>query len=63
MILDVNARTNLEIHETIMGSKKRGSLIWILDKSSTAMGGRLLTKWLEKPLIAIREIYRRKINR
>jgi len=59
MILDVNVRTNLEIHETIMGNKRRGSLIWVLDKTSTAMGGRLLKKWLEQPLIDIREIYRR----
>ena len=59
MILDVNARTNLEIHETIMGNKRKGSLIWVLDKTSTAMGGRLLKKWLEQPLIDIREIYRR----
>ena len=59
MILDINARANLEIHETIIGSKKRGSLIWVLDKTSTAMGGRLLKKWLEQPLMDIRKIYRR----
>lgn len=59
LILDINTRTNLEIHETIMSREKKGSLIWILDKTSTAMGGRLLKKWLEQPLIDIREIYKR----
>ncbi|NMA87226.1 MAG: DNA mismatch repair protein MutS [Tissierellia bacterium] len=59
MILDINTRSNLEIHETIMGREKKGSLIWVLDKTSTAMGGRLLKKWLEQPLINIGEIEKR----
>ena len=59
MILDINTRSNLEIHETIIGREKKGSLIWVLDKTSTAMGGRLLKKWLEQPLIDIDEIVKR----
>lgn len=51
MELDINTRINLEINETIMGKGKKGSLIWLLDKTSTAMGGRLLKSWLEQPLI------------
>ena len=59
MILDISTRTNLEIHETIMSREKKGTLLWILDKTSTAMGGRLLKKWLEQPLINIKEIEKR----
>lgn len=59
MILDINTRTNLEIHETIIDRQKKGALIWILDKTSTAMGGRLLKSWIEQPLINIEEIKRR----
>ncbi len=61
MILDINTRTNLEIHETIMSREKKGSLIGVLDKTSTAMGGRLLKKWLEQPLINIKEIKKGRI--
>ena len=56
MILDINTRTNLEIHETIIRRDKKGALIGILDKTSTSMGGRLLKKWLEQPLLNIHEI-------
>ncbi|MBU5437624.1 DNA mismatch repair protein MutS [Tissierella sp. MSJ-40] len=59
MILDISTRTNLEIHETIMSRDKKGALIWLLDKTSTAMGGRLLKKWLEQPLINSVEIKKR----
>jgi DNA mismatch repair protein MutS len=59
MILDINTRTNLEIHETIMNREKKGTLIWVLDKTSTAMGGRLLKKWLEQPLLDIKKIKKR----
>lgn len=51
MELDINTRINLELNETIMGKGRKGSLIWLLDKTSTAMGGRLLKSWLEQPLI------------
>ena len=59
MILDINTRENLEIHHTIMGREKKGALIWVLDKTSTAMGGRLLKNWLEQPLLDIKEIEKR----
>ncbi|WP_341537370.1 DNA mismatch repair protein MutS [Schnuerera ultunensis] len=59
MVLDINTRINLEIHETIMTREKKGALIWLLDKTSTAMGGRLLKSWLEQPLINIKEIEKR----
>lgn len=56
MVLDINTRINLEIHETIMNRDKKGALIWLLDKTSTAMGGRMLRNWLEQPLLDIKEI-------
>lgn len=61
MIMDINTRTNLEIHETIMSKNKKGALIGILDNTTTAMGGRLLKKWLEQPLINIPRIKQRQI--
>jgi DNA mismatch repair protein MutS len=59
MILDINTRANLEIHETIIKRDRKGALIGLLDKTSTSMGGRLLKKWLEQPLINIIEIEKR----
>ena len=59
MILDINTRINLEIHETIKGRNKKGALLWILDKTSTAMGGRLLKNWLEQPLLNKKSIEKR----
>jgi DNA mismatch repair protein MutS len=52
MELDLNARRNLELTETLRSKEKRGSLLWVLDKTKTAMGGRLLRSWLEKPLLS-----------
>ncbi len=51
MVMDINTRNNLEINETIRGKTKKGALIDIIDKTETAIGGRLLKKWLEQPLI------------
>ena len=51
MELDLTARRNLELTQTLRGKEKRGSLLWVLDKTKTAMGGRLLRSWLEKPLL------------
>jgi DNA mismatch repair protein MutS len=51
MVMDINTRANLEINETIRSKEKKGALISILDKTHTAMGGRLLKKWLEQPLL------------
>ncbi|NLK42888.1 MAG: DNA mismatch repair protein MutS [Tissierellia bacterium] len=59
MVLDINTRANLEIHETIIKRDRKGALIGILDKTSTSMGGRLLKKWLDQPLIDTREIEKR----
>ncbi len=57
--LDLTARRNLELTETMRSKEKRGSLLWVLDKTKTAMGGRLLRSWLEKPLLDPAEIGRR----
>jgi len=59
MILDYSCRKNLEITESLYDGKKMGSLLWVLDKTSTAMGGRLIRKWLERPLIDILRIKER----
>ena len=51
MTLDLTARRNLELTETLRSKDKRGSLLWVLDKTRTAMGGRLLRSWMERPLL------------
>jgi DNA mismatch repair protein MutS len=51
MELDLTARRNLELTETMRNQEKRGSLLWVLDKTRNAMGGRMLRSWLEKPLL------------
>lgn len=51
MDIDAATRRNLEITETMRDKAKRGSLLWILDKTKTSMGARLLKQWLEKPLV------------
>lgn len=51
MLLDSSTRRNLELTETLREKQKRGSLLWVLDKTKTAMGGRLLRSMLEQPLI------------
>ncbi|MBR0382293.1 MAG: DNA mismatch repair protein MutS [Eubacterium sp.] len=59
MILDSAARRNLELCETLREKKKKGSLLWVLDKTRTAMGARLLRNWLEQPLIRKADIIKR----
>ncbi len=56
MYLDANARRNLEIVETMRNREKRGSLLWVLDKSKTAMGKRLLRQYVEQPLLDLVQI-------
>ncbi len=56
MILDAATRRNLELTETMREKSKRGSLLWVLDKTMTSMGGRLLRKWIEQPLVNIGDI-------
>lgn len=57
--LDVTARRNLELTRTIRSGDKRGSLLWVLDKTKTAMGQRFLRAQLERPLMNLAEIRRR----
>ena len=59
MALDYTARRNLELTETLRSKEKRGSLLWVLDKTKTPMGGRLLRSFLEKPLLSPAQIGRR----
>ena len=59
MELDLTARRNLELTETLRGKEKRGSLLWVLDKTKTAMGARNLRAWLQQPLVDVAAIDRR----
>ena len=59
MELDLTARRNLELTETLRGGEKRGSLLWVLDKTRTAMGSRLIRSWIEQPLLSPAAIRRR----
>ena len=59
MQLDLAARRNLELTQTLRGKETRGSLLWVMDKIKTAMGGRLLRAWMERPLLSPAQITRR----
>ena len=59
MIIDSSSRRNLELVETLREKQKRGSLLWVLDKTKTAMGARLLRSYVEQPLIDKAEIIKR----
>ena len=59
MMLDSSTRRNLELCETLREKQKRGSLLWVLDKTKTAMGARTLRKYIEQPLIDKKEIEKR----
>ena len=59
MMIDSSTRRNLELCETLREKQKRGSLLWVLDKTKTAMGARTLRKYVEQPLIDKTEIIRR----
>ena len=59
MRLSQVTRANLELTETLRGREKRGTLLWVLDKTSTAMGKRMLRSWIEQPLISSAAINRR----
>lgn len=56
MVLDTSTRRNLELVETLREKTKRGSLLWVLDKTKTAMGARLMRNFIEQPLIDPEEI-------
>ena len=59
MELDLAARRNLELTETLRAKERRGSLLWVLDRTKTSMGGRCLRGWLERPLLSVVAINRR----
>ena len=59
MTIDSNSRRNLELTESIREKTKKGSLLWVLDKSATTMGGRTIRRWIDEPLIIKSEIEKR----
>ena len=59
MELDLTARRNLELTQTLRSGEKRGSLLWVLDHTKTALGARMLRSWLDKPLLHPNEIAKR----
>ena len=59
MKLDFNTQRNLELTKTMINKEKRGSLLWVLDKTKTSMGKRLLRSWVEKPLLNVTKIINR----
>ena len=59
MLIDSSSRRNLELVETLREKQKRGSLLWVLDKTKTAMGARLLRSYVEQPLVDKEEIIKR----
>jgi len=59
MVLDLSSRKNLELTTNAKDGGKKGSLLWVLDKTKTSMGARLLRKWIEQPLLDKSEIDRR----
>ena len=56
LLVDESTKRNLELLRTIRGESKRGSLLWVLDETLTAMGGRLLKQWINYPLVDSRKI-------
>ncbi|MEA4934551.1 MAG: DNA mismatch repair protein MutS, partial [Lawsonibacter sp.] len=59
MELDLTARQTLELTATLRSKDKKGSLLWVLDKTKTAMGGRLIRGWMDRPLLSPVQISRR----
>jgi DNA mismatch repair protein MutS len=59
MMMDPFTRRNLELVETVRERTKKGSLLWLLDESVTSMGGRMLRRWIEKPLMQVTQIEHR----
>lgn len=56
MVLDISTRRNLELTETMREKSRRGTLLWVLDRTMTSMGGRTVRNWIEQPLINISDI-------
>ena len=61
MELDYTARRSLELTESMSGGDRKGSLLWVLDRTGTAMGSRMLRAWVERPLLSVAEIRRRQL--
>jgi len=59
MVLDANTRRNLELVKTMRDKSKKGSLLWVIDQTVTSMGGRRLRRWIEQPLLDVKEINHR----
>ena len=59
MSLDINARRHLELTEKMRDKSRKGTLMWVLDKTSTSMGGRLLKRWINNPLLSVHRINER----
>lgn len=59
MKLDISARKNLELTKSMMTGDKKHSLLWVIDKTKTAMGKRMIKSWLERPLMSIPKIVKR----
>ncbi|XVM06170.1 DNA mismatch repair protein MutS [Bacillus subtilis] len=59
MKIDLYSKRNLELTETIRSKNKKGSLLWLLDETKTAMGSRLLKQWIDRPLIRVNQIEER----
>ncbi|KIL47797.1 DNA mismatch repair protein MutS [Jeotgalibacillus campisalis] len=57
--MDPNSKRNLELSETIRGNGKKGSLVWLLDETMTAMGARMLRRWIDRPLVKTEDINHR----
>ena len=57
--MDINTRRNLELTESMRTKEKKGSLLWVLDKTKTAAGARMLRKWVEHPLLSVSAITHR----
>ena len=56
MALDINSRKNLELTERLRDKSKKGTLLWVLDKTETSMGGRLIRRWINDPLVNVEDI-------
>lgn len=54
--LDISARRNLELTKSMMTGEKKHSLLWVLDKTKTAMGKRMIRNWIERPLMSVSKI-------
>jgi DNA mismatch repair protein MutS len=59
MVLDISTRRNLELTETMREKSRKGTLLWVLDRTMTSMGGRTIRKWVEQPLINLSDINER----